>query len=201
MSAMGMAPTWGAGVLTFLQGIQSHPLTLVLTVVTYMGEWYVGAVICVVLLIIPSTRMRVGVPMFATTAVAAVANQVLKRLFAEPRPDTHRLIVESGYSFPSGHAMIGGAFIFMAIYVIQRHVGRRGVKIAATTVLTVFTVAVGVSRLYLGVHWPLDIVGGYGAGFAIFVVMAVLDERFAARLEAPRRGRGRESVSADSHSV
>ena len=167
----GVGQQFGSGFIAWLQGLESGPLTAVMKAITTVGEWYVFLVVCLALLLIPRTRFQYGVPLSAMTLVAAGLNAVLKQIFREPRPDTHRLITESGFSFPSGHAMIGAAFIFLAIYLVWRLVASRPAKIIVTVVLSLAILLIGLSRLYLGVHWPTDIIGGYFAAFAMLPPM------------------------------
>ena len=79
-----------------------------------------------------------------------ILNQVLKRIFERVRPDIFPVIAESGYSFPSGHAM--GAICFYGI--LAYFAGLAGIYI----------LLIGLSRVYLGVHYPTDILAGYAAG-------------------------------------
>ena len=168
----GYYQDFGSGFIAWLQGLESGPLTAVMKAITTIGEWYVYLVVCLALLLIPRTRWQYGVPLAAATLIAAALNTVLKQIFREPRPDTHRLITETGFSFPSGHAMIGAAFVFMAIFLVWRLVASRPAKIIVTVVLCLAILLIGVSRIYLGVHWPTDIIGGYFAAFAMLPPMA-----------------------------
>ena len=176
ITVMGASHDIGSGLLAWLQGLQSGWLTTTMKVITSAGEWYVFLIVCLALLLIPRTRFSYGVPLAAVTLVAAGLNTVLKLAFREPRPNTHRLIDETGFSFPSGHAMIGAAFVFMAIYLVWKNLASQTAKVIITIVLGLAILLIGVSRLYLGVHWPTDIIGGYFAAFSVFVLMLWLLE-------------------------
>ena len=145
--------------------------------ITTIGEWYSIGVVCLVLVIVPRTRLRYGVPLTAVTAISGGLNAALKVVFREPRPDGHRLIAASGFSFPSGHAMISSAFVAMAVLSVLVYRRSRPAEIIVSVLLIVMTGLIGTSRVYLGVHWPLDILGGYLAGFAVFVLTAWLWRR------------------------
>jgi len=107
------------------------------------------------------TEMR----MFAIACIGAVVlNQGMKLFFAKPRPELwNRLISEKSFSFPSGHAL--GALVlygFLA-FILATEFPKASQLIYAITVFLIS--AIGLSRLYLGVHWPTDVLAGYGVGF------------------------------------
>jgi len=93
-----------------------------------------------------------------------VLNVLLKHLFERSRPDLFRVVVESGYSFPSGHAMVSLCYYGMLAFLFARSIksGKLRLIVMIDTILLV--VAIGVSRIYLGVHYPTDILAGYAAG-------------------------------------
>lgn len=95
---------------------------------------------------------------------AVLLNTLLKNLFTRDRPELWQHIVDvQFYSFPSGHAMVSMVVFGMIGYLLARQLRRWRSWIAGWTVLLI--AAIGFSRLYLGVHWPTDIVAGYAAGF------------------------------------
>jgi len=182
LTVTGANQSLGAGFTAWLQGLQTPWLTTTMIAITTSGEWYVLAAICVVLLVIPRTRLSFGVPISAATLAAGIANEVLKNIFREPRPDAHRLIVESGFSFPSGHAMSASAMACMAVFLLLPRLKSSLAKVLITAAIALVTLLIGVSRIYLGVHYPIDIVGGYLATFALFVLTVWLLRWFHAWL-------------------
>ncbi|MEH2221692.1 phosphatase PAP2 family protein [Nostoc sp.] len=93
-----------------------------------------------------------------------ILNTGLKLLFSKPRPELwHRLISEKSFSFPSGHALGSMVLYGFIAYELAIHYPHFAKIIYSLTVI--FIAAIGISRLYLGVHWPTDIIAGYGVGF------------------------------------
>jgi len=94
----------------------------------------------------------------------AVLNFLFKNLFERSRPDLFRVVEEAGYSFPSGHAMVSVCFYGMLTYLIVRHISSWHWRLVVITLTLALIAAIGVSRVYLGVHYPTDVVAGYFAG-------------------------------------
>lgn len=101
----------------------------------------------------------------AVNLVAAfVLNQVLKMLIQRPRPEGFRLAEASGFSFPSGHSMVAMAFFGLLIWMIWRYERDRAVRLGCVAVFSLMVLAIGVSRVYLGVHYASDVIAGFCAG-------------------------------------
>lgn len=104
-------------------------------------------------------------------------NLILKTIFARTRPDLWEQIVsESSYSFPSGHAMVSSAFALSAVLILWHTRWRRlvvGLAIA-------YVLFIGASRLYLGVHYPSDVLAGWAmsAGWVMIVAISIGTIRF-----------------------
>jgi membrane-associated phospholipid phosphatase len=126
---------------------------------------------CVVITVFISTiawlgmkrRYTDGIRFIIVSVGGASINYVMKLFFAKPRPELWpRLISESSFSFPSGHA-VGSMVVYGFIaYILARELPSYQRYIYA--VASVLIIAIGFSRLYLGVHYPTDIIAGYGVG-------------------------------------
>lgn len=117
---------------------------------------------------------------------------LLKRYFRRPRPVfTDPFAVESSAGFPSGHAL-GAVVCFGLLAYFALLVGRsRRAGLAAVGVALVLVLSIGVSRLYLGVHYPTDVLAGYAAGVGWLAV-------WVGSWEAVRRARiARDRVAVD----
>lgn len=99
-------------------------------------------------------------------ALVVVLNQVLKLLVQRPRPEGFRLAAETGFSFPSGHSMAAMAFFGLLIWMVWHYERDRAVRIGCSVALAALIVAVGVSRIYLGVHYASDVVAGFCVSLA-----------------------------------
>ncbi len=110
--------------------------------------------------------MRPGRCVALNLACAVVLNQVLKFIVQRPRPDGFRLVSEAGYSFPSGHSMISMAFYGLLIWFIWRYERDHILRWVWCSTFVLIIVMVGISRIYLGVHYASDVVAGFCVSLA-----------------------------------
>lgn len=106
-------------------------------------------------------------------ALATFSNMALKRFIDRARPGIEHMVSVKTLSYPSGHAMSAMAFFGFLIYLVSNLKINRFLKVLIIIVLIIIILSIGLSRIYLGVHFPSDIAGGYIAGF-IWVVFCVL---------------------------
>lgn len=105
--------------------------------------------------------------------LASLSNVMLKRFVDRARPGTEHLVVVETLSYPSGHAMSAIAFYGFIVYLVYRFELRPLLKWSIIFLLIVIILSIGISRIYLGVHFPSDIAGGYIAGL-IWVFFCIL---------------------------
>ena len=154
-------------VLMTLRAVQSPALDRAAYLVSALGS-EVLAVLMVVLLIGLGWQRRWGaaVGLLLTVVGAQMLNNVLKDWFHRTRPaPLEGLIPAQAFSFPSGHAMVAAAFYLFVGYLAWRILSGK-VRIVCAVVLIAVALLIGLSRLYLGVHYLTDVVAGYIAGFA-----------------------------------
>lgn len=116
---------------------------------------------------------------FTSVAGALCANMILKLLFQRERPDLwNTLITETTYSFPSGHALISTALILSLVAITWRTRARWPVLVLGS----IFIALIGISRVYLGVHYPSDVI----AGWCIGLIWVVIVYHVARRIFRPK---------------
>ena len=149
--------------------LRSEPLTVIMKVITNLSSAYVLIAISLGTLIFLKNK-KIGMCTTSNLVITTLLNQLLKYIIQRPRPEGYRLIAESGYSFPSGHSMVSMAFYGLIIYLIWKMVKNKKIKYISCGILTLLIPLIGFSRIYLGVHYASDVIGG----FAISIVYLLL---------------------------
>ncbi len=149
--------------------LRSEPLTVIMKVITNLSSAYVLIAIAIGTLLFIKNK-KIGLCVTGNLVIATLLNQLLKYIIQRPRPEGYRLIAESGYSFPSGHSMVSMAFYGLIIYLIWKMVKNKRIKYVACGILGFLIPMIGFSRIYLGVHYASDVIGG----FAISIVYLLL---------------------------
>ena len=132
-----------------------------------------GAIILTVttiILIILIKNKKIGLSIFSNLIIITVLNQLLKRILQRPRPTEFRIIEETGYSFPSGHSRGSMAFYGYLIYLIYKYVKNKYLKWTLMVLLSLLIVSIGISRIYLGVHYTSDVLGGFLISISYLII-------------------------------
>lgn len=150
-------------------------------------------VLVVMLLVIEvfAPGRRPGLCAAVNLVLATLLNLLLKTLIQRPRPEGYRLVAESGFSFPSGHSMVAMAFYGLLIWMVWRYEKDSVVRRLGVIGFGLVIVLVGLSRIYLGVHYASDVLAGFCASIAwLGVYTKLLAPVFLAPREDPRGAPG-----------
>ena len=98
-------------------------------------------------------------------AGAGLLSVFLKNSFQRIRPDSFFLVQETSFSFPSGHALATMCFYGMLAFFLMREAKSWPLRLLIATLAVILSLIIGLSRIYLGVHYPTDVVAGYAVGF------------------------------------
>ena len=131
-----------------------------------------------VILFILIKNKKIGLSIFSNLVIITVLNQLLKRILQRPRPTEFRIIEETGYSFPSGHSMVSMAFYGYLIYLIYKYVKNKYVKWGLIVLLSILICSIGVSRIYLGVHYTSDVLGGFLVSISYLILFISTVNKF-----------------------
>lgn len=123
----------------------------------------------IILIVFHKYRFAYILPIHVTISV--IFNMILKNIFTRPRPEMIRLIDEAGFSFPSGHAMVTMVAYGYLIYVVHHYIKQKWLRYSLIALLVFIIVSVGLSRIYLGVHYLTDVLAGYS--ISLFYLLVV----------------------------
>ena len=110
--------------------------------------------------------------------IVTFLNIFLKNIIQRPRPDDFRLINETGYSFPSGHSMISMAYYGYLIYLIFKFVKNKKLKTFLITFLCILILTIGLSRIYLGVHYTSDVIAGFVLSVSYLIIYTSIIKKY-----------------------
>ncbi len=159
----------------------SPTMTTVMLGITRLGSFYVVAGLSILLFVIPLTRNNLGNPTCISVSIASVAGFALKHLVARERPGILPLAIESGYAFPSGHALCSAAFFFVLAFMIFDCLRGKSIilRVIVVFVAVMIVFLVGISRIYLGVHRAGDVLAGWALGLCISIIIVKFKQRIA----------------------
>lgn len=142
------------------------------------------AALAIALLLLHGRRTQAAI-FLSAVVFAQVAAEIVKAIIDRPRPSlvTHHDLVYSS-SFPSGHAVMAPVVYLTLAAIVAAGDSRRAVKVILLLSAAAIVIAIGVSRVYLGVHWPTDVLAGWTMGVAI-ALSATIAVHFTATRESP----------------
>ena len=140
-----------------LSSFQNSSLTTYMKVITFFGSTLGITIVCMLCFI---NNWKIGLMVSIHVAIVAIINQIMKILIARPRPDVLPLVIERGFSFPSAHAMVSFILYGAIAYFFWKK------KKIISFLFVLLILLIGVSRIYLGVHYTSDVIGGYLFSFA-----------------------------------
>ena len=139
--------------------------------ITHMGGSITVALLCLLLFLRPYTRKNYALQTSISVILSSSVNALLKNIFARPRPDMFRLVMETSYSFPSGHSMTNMAMYGTFALLAWKYMKSKKEKLIVAIICAVLVTAIGFSRIYLGVHYITDVIGGWCLGLAIALIV------------------------------
>ena len=163
-----LAPTGSPAIQQAARDITAMGSSVVLGLITL--------IVCGFLALGGKTHMAVFV--FISVTGGLTAGSLLKEVFQRPRPDlVPYAVYASGTSFPSGHSMMSAVTFLTLGALLARSQKRKLLKAYFLLLAAFLTVIVGLSRVYLGVHWPTDVLAGWTAG-AVWALLCWLAARW-----------------------
>ena len=127
-------------------------------------------ILSIILIFLIIKNKNIGKLYTLDLVLAFILNTVIKLIFARERPIEINLIDEIGYSFPSAHAMVSLCVYGFLSYLLVKSKLPKPYKIFGVTFMVILTILIGLSRIYLGVHFASDVIAGYAISMAYLIV-------------------------------
>ena len=127
-------------------------------------------IIITILVLIFFKNKKYGLYMALNLVIITIFQLILKNIFTRGRPLDINLIDEKGYSFPSGHSLTSMAFYGLIIFFINKSNLSKKFKILFTIILSILIFLIGLSRIYLGVHYATDVLGGFAFSLSYLII-------------------------------
>lgn len=162
--------------------LMSDWITPIAKLVTNLG----GATILItltIILLITIKEKKIGFSIAANLMIVTGLNVLLKNIVQRPRPTEYRLISEDGYSFPSGHSMVSMAFYGFLIYLIYKKIENKKLKWGLITFLCILIISIGISRIYLGVHYTSDVLAGFTISISYLILYTSIIKKWCLERE------------------
>ena len=152
-------------------------VTPIAKIITKLGGATVLITLSIIFLIVIKNK-KISFSIVANLGIITILNILLKNIVQRPRPTEYRMISETGYSFPSGHSMVSMAFYGFLIYLIYKNIKNTKLKWSLIIILSFLIVAIGTSRIYLGVHYTSDVLAGFMISISYLVIYTSVIKKF-----------------------
>lgn len=164
----------------FISKYISHNMTDIMRIISFFGSAQFLISLALLILIFAYKYKLKNYRWFIAynLAITWILNDLFKYIFHRQRPDILRLTEVSGYSFPSGHSMTSISFYGLIIYMVCINIKKGWIRYTAAVSLGTLIALIGISRVYLGVHYASDVLAGFCAGTAWLIFYTALFKRY-----------------------
>lgn len=161
----------------FFYHLRSPMLTAIMQFFSFIGaDGILMLSILIPLFFYWKKRKREAILFTIMIGMGAVLNTILKLITQRPRPTLNPLVIEHSLSFPSGHSMNSFIFFMTVAYFYYHFTHKKKYSLLAFFIASIIILCVGISRIYLGVHYPSDVLGGYIAGLLWLLFVFLIDK-------------------------
>lgn len=140
--------------------IRNDKLTDIMTIITNISSAYALIVITILLLILIKNK-KIPILITFNLIFSFLTSQLIKIILRRDRPVNISLVNAMGFSYPSGHSMVSMAYFGFIAYLVYKYIDNTIVKVILIITIFVSIIAIGFSRIYLGVHYFSDVLGGF----------------------------------------
>ncbi len=163
-------------IYNYLISLRSNALDFYFINITKFANTVSILIIVVILLL--TLKKEDGIILGISTISSVLVNTIIKLIIRRPRPNNLRLISQGGYSFPSGHSMISVCVYGILLYLVIKNIKNKSLKVVLTVLLLTLIISIGLSRIYVGVHYPSDVLAGYLLASSLLIIIITISDKF-----------------------
>lgn len=158
--------------------LKNENMTNIIKIITNIGGTIIIAVVTMLSLFIFRNKKINTCIILNLLGIFILNNLLIKNIIARDRPTGINIIEENGYSFPSGHTAISTVVYGYLIYLIYNYVSNKKLKYVLISILSIIILVVGLTRIYLGVHYTSDVLGGYLLGISYLLIFTYVTRNY-----------------------
>lgn len=165
--------------INYVSSIRNHNLNKLVIIVSKSGDTITAIVFTILVFAFFYIIRRKKEAWFyaITVLIIAIISQLLKFIVKRPRPTGNWLVNIHGYSFPSGHSVLSMTTALLIIYFVLTNLRNKGLAILLSILIYIYGSLVGISRVYVGVHYISDVVGGWTlATICVFISLLIFNK-------------------------
>ena len=161
--------------------LMSESLTPFIKIITNLGSAIVLIIVTLLITLFIKNK-KTSIAIIINLVLAVLLNLIAKEIFARARPiNSLRLVDEIGYSFPSGHSAVSMAFYGFLIYLIYNKYTKKS-KWILISFLSIIIIFIGISRIYLGVHYLSDVLAGFLFSISYLIIFVYFYNKIIKKL-------------------
>lgn len=147
----------------------STKTTFAMTFISHLGS-ATTLILLSILFFITFKNKKTSLIISINLILVYLLNVMVKVIVGRERPEVLRLVLEDGYSFPSGHAMVSTGFYGLLIYITYKKIKNKTIRNLIIAILSLLIILIGLSRIYLGAHYATDVLGGFIIGTIYLII-------------------------------
>lgn len=164
-------------IMNTIHNTHNDMVFMIMRTISFLGSgtFLIFIIILVIIYNLIKKNYYISKLLIGSTLGSYILNFILKAIINRTRPLDFFLVEQGGLSFPSGHSMVATSMYLTIAYIISNKYKDK--KVLSYSIAILIILLMGISRLFLGVHWPTDVIGGYIMGYLVYRIIVTSIKR------------------------